>query len=239
MERFGQYFAARQVSMTPDCVSTFTLDPRTPEDSPNLLLGWEAACQRGVDARRRLGSLADCIEWLEDQQKVWDRQQKSMESFIGEIESRPKWKLHVAATRISAVRVWHYPGAGAREMAMHIVQEYGRYPWRNVEASVSLPFSAGPEVSAMGRTFSELKGWIQRIETGLSAPLKIGDAPSYVDADLMLRKAADTSLYLLACLYDIDPYEPDREVRRQLVMKIAQNPVVVAQARKASMAVTH
>jgi hypothetical protein len=88
---------------------------------------------------------------------------------------------------------------------------------REWESAVSLPFSAGPEGSTIGR-LAAVRDWAFAQQRVLALPFKLQECKSQESAEAIVAGFLAAELTLLAVVFDIDYYQS----RKQLVQAIAK-----------------
>lgn len=100
----------------------------------------------------------------------------------------------------------------------------------HVEAHVSYPMSAGPEVSTRGKSPEEIDGWVKMMTVAFDAPLRVAEAPTYDEALRIIDKLKGLQLNVVALAFDVNPLGRSASIRQEIIGQCA-NPKVRHLAR--------
>ena len=133
------------------------------------------------------------------------------------VAARKGWQLKEEDGRVWAQRRFDYP----RNKSAMLWVELREPSLYEVEAHVSIPFSAGPEESESGK-LKQVAEWIGQKERTLTAPALISETKTYEAALELASKLGAGALWTISYIFDFDYYQATVEqLRQQLVRACA------------------
>jgi hypothetical protein len=139
---------------------------------------------------------------------------------------RPGWKVYEHDGKPYAGHRFEYRG-GTQALLWAQPTRYVQDPQRYMTADpmdlvkewsahVNLKFSAGPEVSTLGK-YADVETWASYRDKALSLPLSLQECKTREDGEAMASLFAGDALVLLAAVFDLDMYDSRQLLIRQIV----------------------